>query len=232
MGKKISIEDYKELFQPRVSGTLQDFKPLTLPLKEGEMEKGGDRFIPDKLFQLHDRYIIAQIKSGLVILDQHAAHERVLFEHSLSALTSGKISRQKLLFPRFLELTYGEDEIFEQMLPWLEKIGFDLVPVGPRLYQVETVPAGMKITDEIALLQEMLEYYSENDDRSIEPAERVCSAFACKAAIKAGEVLTPVEAVELIEALFRTGISHACPHGRPTYITLELRELEKRFGRS
>ena len=230
-GGKMTIEEYNILINPPRNDEISEGSNHTFQLYESEEFNADNRFVPEKLFQLHEKYIVAQIKTGIVIFDQHAAHERVLFEKAIRQLSEGRSPSQKLLFPQFLELTSPESEIFEEMMPWLEKMGFSVNPSGPNLFQIETVPAGLKVSDELGLLRGMLEYYTENDERREDNAERIAASFACKAAIKAGDSLTPDEMVALIESLFRTGTSFACPHGRPTYIKMDMKELDRRFGR-
>jgi len=231
VGNKLTPEEYRLLINPPVSPGSREQELIDLTDENKLPGESVDRFIPENLFQLHNKYIIAQIKSGMVVFDQHAAHERILFEQTLNHLEAGKAPSQKLLFPHFLELSPGDSEIFEEMIPWLEKMGFAILASGPRLYQVETVPAGLKVSDEISMIRGMLEYYKENEEQREDNAERIAASFACKAAIKAGDSLTPEEMVGLIEALFRTGTSFACPHGRPTYIRIDMREFDRRFGR-
>ena len=230
-GGKMSLEEYRILVQPPKDGEFTSKEAPVFQIYENEHFTTENRFIPDKLFQLHEKYIIAQIKSGIVVFDQHAAHERVLFEKAIFQLTEGKSPSQKLLFPQFLELSSSDSEVMEEMIPWLEKMGFSVNPAGPNLFQLDTVPAGLRISDELGLLRDMLEYYRENDERREDNAERIAASFACKAAIKAGDKLSPEEMVALIESLFRTGTSFACPHGRPTYIKIDMKELDRRFGR-
>jgi DNA mismatch repair protein MutL len=167
----------------------------------------------------------------LVVFDQHAVHERILFEKALEGLVKSEFPSQQLLFPRLIEFAIGEESSFEELLPFLLNFGFEIKPFGPRTYLVEAVPAGLKISDEAELLRQVLDYYRENDEKWEQASQKAAAAFACKAAIKADEVLTPEEMVGLIEALFRANVTFACPHGRPTYIKIDLEELDRRFGR-
>ena len=191
-------------------------------------------YIPDILFQLHDKYIVTQVRDGLIMIDQHAAHERILYETALKALTSGSAVTQKQLFPRLIEFTPMEDQLFEQLLPCLNNMGFGIKPFGPHTYLIESIPAGVKISDEVGLVREMLDYFQEYQDehRRAEPLEAAAAVFACKAAVKTGQRLSPEEMVKLIEDLFRTSAPFSCPHGRPTYIKIEMNELDRRFKRS
>ncbi|NQS96900.1 MAG: DNA mismatch repair endonuclease MutL [candidate division Zixibacteria bacterium] len=195
-------------------------------------ENAEERLVPRALFQLHRKYIVAQVKTGLVLIDQHAAHERILYEQALKTLVSGNAPSQKLIFSRGFDLAMGEEESFEELLPNLRKMGFDVNQLGPRSYQIEAAPAGLKVSDEIRLVRDIFDYYRETGEKWSDAAEKAAAAFACKAAIKSGDELTPQEMVALIEALHRTGMPFACPHGRPTYIQLKMEEFDRRFGRT
>ena len=196
-------------------------------------QRGEEEFlIPKALFQLERKYIVAQVKNGLVLIDQHAAHERILYESALKAYTKGNAPSQRLVFPKELELSVGEEEQFTELLPHLEVMGFDLTQIGPRIYQILAVPAGLKISDETALLREIFDYYRETEEHFSSAADKSAASFACKVAIKTGDELSPEEMVELIEALHRTSTPFACPHGRPTYLKITVQEFDRRFGRS
>ena len=229
----ITVDQYGALFEKPA-----DFQTagntVSMPLNTNDIADTApeDHYIPRVLFQLHNKYIVAQIKSGLALIDQHAAHERILFEKALNALAAGKANSQGLLIPLQLEISAGEEDLLEELLPHLLKMGFEIKPFGPRTYLIEAVPAGIKISDEQQLVQEMLDFYKETDGKWVDTAEKAAAAFACNAAIKTGHELSPDEMVTLIEALFRTGTPFACPHGRPTYIRMELSELDRRFGRT
>ncbi|MBC8204382.1 MAG: DNA mismatch repair endonuclease MutL, partial [FCB group bacterium] len=112
-------------------------------------------YIPDILFQLHDKYIVTQVRDGLIMIDQHAAHERILYETALKALTSGSAVTQKQLFPRLIEFTPMEDQLFEQLLPCLNNMGFGIKPFGPHTYLIESIPGGGKISVEGGLARGM-----------------------------------------------------------------------------
>jgi DNA mismatch repair protein MutL len=224
----ITVKDFGLLFvQPYPAHSSAEntipLSPVTTPSETGH-------YIPKALFQLEGKYIVTQIKSGIALFDQHASHERILFESALSVLNKEEAPSQQLLFPRLFDISPAEEGSFEELSTYLVRMGFAIKPFGMRTYLIEAVPAGVKISDELGLLREMLEFFKETT-RWEDPAERAAAAFACKAAIKAGTSLSSEEMVALIEALFRTGTPFQCPHGRPTYIKIEIGELDRRFGR-
>ena len=156
----ITVDQYGALFEKPA-----DFQTagntVSMPLNTNDIADTApeDHYIPRVLFQLHNKYIVAQIKSGLALIDQHAAHERILFEKALNALAAGKANSQGLLIPLQLEISAGEEDLLEELLPHLLKMGFEIKPFGPRTYLIEAVPAGIKISDEQQLVQEMLDFY-------------------------------------------------------------------------
>ena len=224
----ITVDEYGALFEKPPD--LPPHPPLNAASPR-QNTVAEDYTIPQVLFQLHRKYIVTQIKSGLALIDQHAAHERILFEQALRTIASGKSASQGLLIPLQMEISLNEESAWEEMLPLLTRMGFEIEPFGPRVYLIRAVPAGMKFSDEVGLLREMLDYYRENEEKRQDYAERAAAAFACKAAIKTGDELSPEAMIALIEALFRTQTPYQCPHGRPTYIRLEMEELNRRFGR-
>ncbi len=185
-----------------------------------------------RLWQVHRRYICSQIKSGLVIIDQHVAHERVLYEKFLDYLTQQKkVPSQKLLFPQTLELALEDYLIFGEINEWLEKIGFTISELSNRTILIEAIPADVRIGYEGKVLLEIIDYYRENQASEYKPYEKIAAAFSCKNAIKSGEKLTQLEMASLVDQLFATREPYFCPHGRPVIVTLNLEEIDKKFKR-
>lgn len=213
----------------------------TLPVESqpvmGKSDEASERFseeAPEQphLWQIHRRYICSQIKSGLVIVDQHVAHERILFEKILSYLAQEKaIPSQKLLFPQTLELALEDYLIFTEIKDWVEKIGFVITELSGRTILIEAIPADVKVGYEGKVLLEIIDFYRENEDKAYKPHERIAAAFACKNAIKSGEKLTQLEMVTLVDQLFATKEPYFCPHGRPVIVTLNLDEIDRKFKR-
>ncbi len=184
------------------------------------------------LWQVHNRYIFSQIKSGLVIIDQHVAHERVLYERVLNALAQNRsVPSQQLLFPQTLELSLEDFLIFSDIKEWLEKIGFSVTELSGRTILIEAIPADVKVGYEGKILLEILDYYRENEDKNYQPHEKIAAAFACRNAIKSGEKLSLEAMNALVDQLFATREPFFCPHGRPVIVNLTLDELDKKFKR-
>lgn len=183
------------------------------------------------VWQLHRTYIMSQVKSGLVIIDQHVAHERILYEKALAAIRERPWNGQQLLFPVKVNLDLSDSALLEELAPKLVKIGFDLEHFGGSDWVIRSLPAGLKIKSEEELLRDIISDYKQEHTVRLEPEESLAASFACKAAIKAGDPLNLDEMNILIDELFQTEYPFVCPHGRPIVINLTILELHKLFGR-
>jgi DNA mismatch repair protein MutL len=181
-----------------------------------------------KFWQLHNSYIFAQVQSGYVIVDQHVAHERILYEYLLKQSQEGK-GGQGLLFPILLDLSPEVYIQLGELKSVLKPFGVELSEFGLNRVMVETIPAGSQFTP-----QDLLELLSELG--GLEPGERTgnetAKVIACKGAVKAGQPLSPEEMESLINRLFRCEDPYFCPHGRPIIIKVNMDELARKFGRS
>jgi DNA mismatch repair protein MutL len=185
------------------------------------------------LWQLHSKYIFSQIKSGLMIVDQHVAHERILYERALRSLEDNHPNSQQLLFPQHIDLLPRELALVRELLPELEKIGFQLRFFGGMSLIIDGIPADVRGGREETILREVLEGFEESGEMKAGPTrDAIAATFACKAAIKSGDKLSQEEMHVLIEQLFETQMPYVCPHGRPIVIKLAIDELDRRFGRS
>lgn len=178
-------------------------------------------------WQLHNTYILAQTRGGVLIVDQHAAHERIIFDQ---VVKRRGVLPQQLLFPVTFNLSPNEELILDEWLPSLLELGFRLKRFSGRTLVVEAVPSCLESVDEEQIRSLLEELASLG--KGGEEFEEVCKAFACKTAVKAGQPLRPEEMNSLIDKLFATDLPYLCPHGRPTMIKLPLDELEKRLGRT
>jgi DNA mismatch repair protein MutL len=185
------------------------------------------------IWQVHNKYIISQIRNGLMIIDQHVAHERILYERAIANFENSLPSSQQLLFAETVELGASDYSLVKELLPHLERIGFDLKPFGKNTVVIEGIPADVKVGNERKILQDVLDEFKNNENAGISDVrDNLAKSFACKAAIKAGDRLTTSEMVALIEHLFLTKMPYVCPHGRPVIVKIPLEELDKRFGRT
>jgi DNA mismatch repair protein MutL len=184
------------------------------------------------LFQLRRTYIAFEHEDGLVLIDQHSAHERVLYERFMHTLESGAASAQRLLLPLTLHLGPAEGEAFDANREYLEQLGFEVEGFGGNTLIVNTVPMPHPRFDAERCLRETLD--SLTGDRVAGTAakhERLASTVACKAAIKAGEDLSQAEMRALFRDLRDTKLPAHDVHGRSTIVHLTWDEVERRFGR-
>jgi DNA mismatch repair protein MutL len=189
---------------------------------------------PTSIGQLRHSYIIAVDGQDLWLVDQHAAHERVLFEELLERAQSGSREQQMLLQPIPLELTAGEQLVFQEELPRIAGFGFDVEPFGERSYLVRAVPAALAGFDPVKLLRSSL-FEPERECRSSsisELGQRLAARVACHAAIKINQPLSPDKMRYLLEKLWRAGEPSVCPHGRPTTLRVGREQIERSFGRA
>jgi len=183
--------------------------------------------------QLHNKYILSQIKSGLMIIDQHVAHERILYEKILNRLEANMPFSQHLLFPLTIQFDPGSIEILQALNPLLNQIGFQLKFFSKNTIVIEGVPEDIKSGSEERILREFIKEYSVNDrEKKLEQKDNIAKSYSCKAAIKAGDKLSEKEMHLLIDQLFATSMPYVCPHGRPIIIKISLEEFDRRFGRT
>jgi DNA mismatch repair protein MutL len=181
---------------------------------------------------LFSSYITFEGPEGLVIVDQHSAHERVLFEEVMRQMTNGGAASQRLLFPETIELTDEELEALERHREPLEAIGFQVEPFGGRSVAIHAVPAPHPRFEAITCFREMIADLARGRFGGwANRLERFAATFACRAAVKAGMPLTEAEMRALLLRLFETSLPPHDVHGRSTIVQLPRAELERRFGR-
>jgi len=185
----------------------------------------------EHIWQIHKKYIVSEINSGLVIIDQHVAHERVLYEEAIKAFESTSMASQTMLFPEVLEFSPDDFDGLLDVLPYLEKIGFRIKKQDERSVRIDAIPSEMSLGNERAVIREILDNFLKERKQYSSFQEGLAAMFACKAAIKAGDSLTREEMQELVNRLFATEHPYYCPHGRPIIVQMSLDELDGRFER-
>ena len=185
----------------------------------------------NNIFQIHNKYIITEITSGMIIIDQHVAHERILYEQSISAIEGDGMSSQKLLFPKTIEFDPEEFLYLLDIVEYLKKIGFDFREFGENTIIVEGSPNFLPFEKEEETIKDIINHYKVKKKVNSSFIEYISSTYACKAAIKAGDKLSDFECKELVDQLFSTKHPYYCPHGRPIIVNLTIEDLDKRFER-
>jgi len=185
------------------------------------------------LGQVSSSFIVAVNGEGLWLVDQHVAHERVLFEQHLEARRAGKVESQRMLMPLILELSPRQLVIYEKIAEELAANGFEVEPMGPRSVAIQAAPAGITGSDAEKLLTEILDGIErENAAISIETLQaKIAASTACHAAIKINMSLDQTKMEWLLAALAKTDCPMSCPHGRPVVLRYSIKEIEKAFHR-
>jgi DNA mismatch repair protein MutL len=183
--------------------------------------------------QIHETYIVAQTRDGLVVVDQHAAHERIVYERLKAAIDKTGVARQILLIPEIVELDETDVERLVEHAGELSRYGLLIEAFGPGAVALRETPALLGEIDGTALVRDLAEYIGEWDETL--PLERrlmqVASSMACHGSVRAGRRLKPEEMNALLRDMEATPNSGQCNHGRPTYVELKLADIERLFGR-
>ncbi len=185
----------------------------------------------ENIWQIHKKYIVSEVNSGLVIIDQHVAHERVLYEEALKAFESTSMASQTLLFPEIIDFSHNDFDALLDVLPYLEKIGFKIKKQDESSIRIDAIPSEMALGNEKDVIREILDNFIKERKQYSSFQEGLAAMFACKAAIKAGDSLMKEEMQELVNRLFSTEHPYYCPHGRPIIVQMSLDELDGRFER-
>ncbi|MGD0390147.1 MAG: DNA mismatch repair endonuclease MutL [Tepidisphaeraceae bacterium] len=184
--------------------------------------------------QLHNSYLVAESEDGLIIIDQHALHERIMYEDLLARLSRGPLESQRLLIPLPIPASARQQELLEQIQPLLARLGIEASSIGPDAIAVHAFPSFLERLDPADFLGELLERGEQEalDLNHEELLHEVLDMMACKAAVKAGDPLSPAEVDALLARRHLIDRSSNCPHGRPTTLRLTLHDLEKQFKRT
>jgi DNA mismatch repair protein MutL len=182
---------------------------------------------------LQKLYVLMESKEGLVLMDQHAAHERVNFEKFRRALESGGVPCQRLLMPITLQTTPRDADVLKQNQAALTRLGIEIEPFGPNIFKVEALPSFLKTDDPAAWLDQVIEELSSLTAKasSLRLSEDAIATTACRASVKSNDVLSIPELQALLKDLFACEMPYCCPHGRPTLVQISTAELERKFGR-
>jgi len=187
-----------------------------------------------KFLQIHDSFIVVQTDDGFDIIDQHALHERIIYERLSRRIRKSKLESQKLLIPESFEVTPSGSDALKTNAELLEKLGIELVPFGPKTMAIQAFPTLLVKADPLDFVQDLIDLLESKDpdpdgERLL---DEVLNMAACKAAIKAGQRLTDSEIEQLLADKVNAESASRCPHGRPTTIKFSMAELEKQFKRT
>ncbi|MCB9799300.1 MAG: DNA mismatch repair endonuclease MutL [Candidatus Omnitrophica bacterium] len=239
--EKISGDEWKKLFEKETAVAAQDSgeaswippaveaEALSEPISVRDQLK-----ITKILGQIHNTFIVAETDEGMIVVDQHAAHEKVMFEALVKNFESGKPQKQMLLMEEVLEVHPRQSEIIKNYLPLLNRLGFEMDEFGENSFAVRSHPAALKDTDTLKVLRDFID---QKEDHKIHTdlenfREEVAALIACKRqSVKAHDPMTPQAMQNLLERLAQCDNPFACPHGRPAFFKQTFLDLEKQFKR-
>ncbi len=204
--------------------------PLPPPPEEATDEEGPP---PVQAIQIHNTYLVAETTDGMLIVDQHALHERVLFEEIMARLEAGTLESQRRLMPVAVDLSDREMAAVEAHEEALERLGIEVAPLGPRAVGVQAFPSLLAKADPEGTLRDFLAWVLELDAAPAprQVLEKLAHVAACRAAVKAGDPLEAGEIRALLAHREAARLAATCPHGRPTALMLSRSDLERQFGR-
>lgn len=182
---------------------------------------------------IHQLYVVMEGDEGLVLMDQHAAHERVMFEKLRQDLERDGVPTQRLLMPLTLQTTPGDADLLLRNLETLSRLGIEAEPFGPNIFKIEALPTFLKTDDPAAWLDQVIEELRKVGSQSsaLRLGEDMIATTVCRHAVKANDPLSLPELEALLKDLFECEMPFCCPHGRPTLIQITDAELERKFGR-
>ena len=208
--------------------------PLSVRMEEvPAIEPSAEQPLGVARAQLHETYVVAQTADGIVIVDQHAAHERLVYERMKTALAAKGVARQMLLIPEVVELDERSAGRLLARAEELAELGLSVEPFGKGALMVRETPALLGEINVQALLRDLADELAEMDQALSlkEKLEDVCGTMACHSSVRAGRRLNASEMNALLREMEATPNSGQCNHGRPTYVELKLADIERLFGR-
>ena len=207
--------------------------PMSVRMEEAPVDAVPDTPLGVARAQLHETYVVAQTADGIVIVDQHAAHERLVYERMKKALANGGVARQPLLIPEVVDLDPSEVTRVSERAEELAELGLVIEAFGPDAVVVREVPAMLGKLDVKGLVRDLADEIAESGNALSlkERLEDVSGTLACHMSVRAGRRLNAEEMNALLREMEATPHSGQCNHGRPTYVELKLADIEKLFGR-
>ena len=195
---------------------------------EQEKDLGADEPSSNS-FQVHDAYLISSIKSGLLVIDQEAAHERILYERFLSRLRHTKMTSQKSLFPESVQVDHAYVGIMDELLPQLKYVGFGIDKVSSQTYIINSVPIDGLNESPGSYINRFLTTYAANQELELDMVDNIARSMAIHSGIKKGKKLEQEEIDELIDQLFGCQLPYSSPSGKKCFITYSLDEMLQQF---
>lgn len=226
-----SLRGWQELFhQERGHEFEETSRDRTVDLFENTDQEIVFPKLSDRFFQLKNRYILTSVKSGLMVIDQKRAHERILFENYLLNLSMGSVSAQRELFPQSIELNHGDAALLANMVDEMAILGISISFLGKTTIAVNALPANLKITNQEQLIHDFIGSFKENaSNQSMDIHQKLAISLAKASSIPYNRQLDPMEMQELVDKLFACQHPNLSPEGKPTLSIITSDELDKRF---
>jgi len=242
---KLTVDEWKKLYGVKTEKEVLGGSTTNIPTENGSSSEVKSKFEPGQILnsdvikasgQISEAYITAQIsgaRNGIVLIDQHAAHERINFDAVIKAMEENNAPRQGLLMPEIIHLSSEQSAIINERLPELKKAGFDVESFGAETFKIDAVPGFMNSGNLDSMFADLANDFLEvgKSTRIEEIRKRMALVLVCRASVKFNQKLSLQEMQTLIDKLMTTETPWTCPHGRPTMIVIPFDELEKRFGR-
>ncbi|MBN1634445.1 MAG: DNA mismatch repair endonuclease MutL [Ignavibacteria bacterium] len=185
------------------------------------------------VWQYQNKYIMCQTETGLMIIDQHAAHERIIYEKAKKMMKTHSSFSQQLLISLKIKLSKLDYQLCTNLKDELRDLGFNINLTDGDLIEITGIPFDVRIGEEHKILEDILNQYKEYEMKlNLEKRDNIAKSFACKSAIKTGDKVSKTEMLNLIDSLFACEMPYVCPHGRPTVVRITTTELDKRFSRT
>ncbi len=227
--------DWQELYKTEEIEVPDEQQTLTFQSdanKQATLPMEGKTTLEKNPYQVHRRYILTQIKSGFILIDQKAAHERILYEQCLAHMNNKKAETQKQLFPETIDLPAADATLLKQILPDINVLGYDIQEFGQTTFVIHGVPSDLKGGNEQATIEQLLEQYKYNADKlKLNKRENLARSIARNAAIKIGQKMTIEEMQNLVDKLFACQTPFVAPNGKPTFVKYRIEEIEKQFDK-
>jgi DNA mismatch repair protein MutL len=233
--KRSNLENWEKIFDDEkiVTPTTRPLNPSNQTLRfESSLNRSEDVQEEKVYFQLHSKYIVKQVKSGMMIVDQQAAHERILFEKFIQQLKNRSAQSQQSLFPQTITFNAADFALIMEMHQEIEALGFRIEVFGKNTILVNGVPGNISSRSERDLFEGLIEQFKINQaELSVPLAENLARALAKRASIKTGQVLIREEMKALIDQLFVCTSPNYSPDGRPTFFIFDMSKIESYFNR-
>jgi len=233
---------FPQLAEPVLSGVIPSPESFRgeeprMPRDAWPAEAAVNTASPSQQFQiigiLNKLYVLMENQDGLVLVDQHAAHERILFEELRRRMEEQGVPSQRLLLPQTFDLAPRDAEWIERNVATLQKMGIGIEPFGPNAFKIDSLPTFLDVSDPVTFMRKVIDGLksASNGSSPLRLGEDMIAKTVCRHAVKANDPLKYLEVEKLIQDLLACELPYCCPHGRPTMIQISLAELEKKFGR-